>query len=842
MKFWKRVRMWRDRRRFEQDLAEEVRIHREMAGAAAFGSEALALEQSRDVWGFTWLESWKQDIRYALRGLRRSPGFTLAVVGAIGLGIGLNTTLFTVVNAYAFRPYMVRDPYSLYSFTWYAKNGNGHFFSSDDYESARAERRVFSDVIAYDNFGGELSGRLMFAQLVTENYFDFMGTRMELGRPLVAGDRAAAVMGYEAWRNKFGGDPSIVGRKLYLRGQPLEIVGVAGRRFTGVEGLPVGVWVPMSMHTAFKDGAGNGGLRLRLIGRLQPGLTEERAKAALTTWAARRWPDASGVAMTRRATAVPLNRDAILTFIPLFVAFGIVLAIACANVSNMMLARALARQREMAIRVSLGAGRARLVRQLLTESLLLAIPSAIGGFLISIATLEAARRLLFATVPAAFGQMLAIEDLRADWRVFGYLLAASLGTALLFGLAPALITTRNRLVEASRGDFSSDYRPARMRNLLVVAQVGVCSLLLICAAIVLRGEARVTGRDLGIDVRGVWDIRMLSRFQEKAARRLSALPGAETVVAAWHAPVYGTMRRMALHTPGRRDEVEAGFNFVSGGYFSLFRIPVLRGRTFTTEESQSEAAVVVVTEAAARRLWPGGEALGQAIDLPAAVLRQSPFDRMPSFHSARVVGVVKDVRTDLNGEDAVSVYFPTSPRTPGNDSVLVRMKLPRAEAQRALQAALDEVGLSIADQINPMEDVAAVQVYPFRVTFWVAGFLGGVALLMTISGIYGVMSYVVSQRTKEIGIRVALGAGQSEIVRMILRQSARLAGYGAAGGVAVALALAPLVANQLEAIRPYEWLPYAGGAIAVLGAALAASLAPSRRAVRIDPIVTLRCD
>jgi ABC-type antimicrobial peptide transport system permease subunit len=170
------------------------------------------------------------------------------------------------------------------------------------------------------------------------------------------------------------------------------------------------------------------------------------------------------------------------------------------------------------------------------------------------------------------------------------------------------------------------------------------------------------------------------------------------------------------------------------------------------------------------------------------------------------------------------------------------MKLPRAEALRALQTALDDVGPSIADMLNPMEDVAAVQVYPFRVTFWVAGFLGGVALLMTVSGIYGVMSYVVSQRTKEIGIRVALGAGQPEIVRMILRQSARLAGYGAAGGVAVALALAPLVANQLDAIRPYEWLPYAGGVVAVLGAALAASLAPSRRAVRIDPIVTLRCD
>jgi hypothetical protein len=343
-------------------------------------------------------------------------------------------------------------------------------------------------------------------------------------------------------------------------------------------------------------------------------------------------------------------------------------------------------------------------------------------------------------------------------------------------------------------------------------------------------------------VHGVWDVHMISRFQDKAARRLAVLPGVETVAAAWRAPLYGTMRRLELHTPGRHDAVEAGFNMVAGEYFSIFRIPVVRGRTFTTEESQSEAAVTVVTEAAARQLWPEGDALGQSIDLPPAVVRNSPFDRMPPFKSARVVGVIKDVRTDLNGADAVSVYFPTNAKVAGNISVLVRMKLPPAEAQRVLRSALEEVGPSIVDMLNPMEDVAAIQIYPFRVTFWVAGFLGGVALLMTISGIYGVMSYVVSQRTKEIGIRVALGAGQSEIVRMILRQSARLAGYGAAGGVAVALALAPLVANQLDAIRPYEWLPYAGGVVAVLGVALAASLAPSRRAVRIDPIVTLRCD
>jgi predicted permease len=832
--------MWRNRGRFERDLAEEVRIHREMSGAAAFGSEALALERSRDVWGFTWLESWKQDIRYAARGLRRSPCFTITAIGTIALGLGLNTTLFTVLNAYVLRPHAVHDPYSLYSFTWYAKNGAGHFFSRQEFESVRSESGVFADVLAYDNFGTDISGRTLFAQLVTENYFDLIGVGMEFGRPLIRGDRNQAVLGYEAWRNQFGGDPGIVGRKLHLRGQPVEVVGVASRRFSGVEGVPVGVWLPMSLRAVIKDGPPGEGLKL--IGRIRPGLSEAGAKAGLLTWTRRRWPDAAGVAMTSRATGVPFNRDVMLGLIPLFVAFGIVLLIASANVSNLMLARALARQREMAIRVSLGAGRGRLVRQLLTESWLLALPAAAVGFAISEATIEGARRLLFATVPASIGRLLSIENLAPDWRVFGYLLATAVVATLLFGLVPALTTTRSRVIETNRGDFSTDYRPARLRNLLVVTQVGVCALLLICATIVLRGQQRMSSRELGLDVRGVWDLRMLGHFQEKATERLRRMPGIETVASAWRAPLYGSMRRLALRTPGGRETVVAGYDFVSGEYFDVFRIPLVRGRVFTAEEGQAEAPVAIVSESAARLLWPGGDALGQSFGTPKASLNQSPFDRTPAFASAQVVGVAKDIPTDLDGADAVCVYFPTSSRFTHNESVIVRLGGPQAQARRALQAALEDVGPNIVDMMNPMEDVAALQVYPFRLTFWVAGFLGGVALLMTVSGIYGVMAYLVSQRRKEIGIRVALGAGRGAIVGMVLRQSARLSAIGAAAGVGLALAVAPVFAHQLDAIRPFEAAPYVVTVLVVLAAAVVASWAPSRRAVGIDPVTTLRCD
>ena len=260
---------------------------------------------------------------------------------------------------------------------------------------------------------------------------------------------------------------------------------------------------------------------------------------------------------------IPITTETILVFLPIFVAFFLVLAIACANVSNMMLARGLARQREVAIRMSLGAGRWRLVRQLLTESLILAVPSAAAGFLISEATIEGARRALFATIPPAFGRILAIVDLSPDWRVFGYVLAASVATALLFGLAPALQTTRSRIVEANRGDFSSDYRPARLRSFLVVGQVAVCALLLISCAIVLRTEQRMRGQEIGLDTANVWDIRAMPRFQARAAARLREEPGVAMVATVWRAPLYGSLRRMAVTPSGSAQPAVSGYNFVS---------------------------------------------------------------------------------------------------------------------------------------------------------------------------------------------------------------------------------------------------------------------------------------
>jgi predicted permease len=862
MKIWKRIRHWQRRAEFEGGLEEEMRFHREMAGSAAFGSVAMALEDSRAVWGFGWLESVIQDVRYALRGFRKSPGFALAVVGTIGAALGLNTTAFTVVNAYALRPFAVQNPWALYNFSWYGKNGQGHRFTWAQFQDVAARKSPFADVIAGENLVADVEGRTLFGQLVSGNYFTMLGAGVAEGRPLLPRDASAPgsgavmVISYDVWKNKFGADPNLVGKTVHLRGHAFEVVGVANPDFAGLESFPGGFWIPLTMDAAVQDGRDLLALpqpeKLKLIGRLPVGMRPETAKAAVMAWSSgfgAGLPEEqrpTGVAMQSSATTVPLTRDAMATFIPVFVAFGLVLLIACANVSNMMLARALARQREIGIRVSLGAGRARLVRQLLTESVLLAAPAAALGLGVSQVTIEGARRVVFATVPPAFSALLMLPALTPDWRVFGFILLASVVATLVFGMAPAIQTTRSRLVEANRGDFSSDYRPARLRSVLLATQVAVCSLLLIVTATVLRSQQRVTARTIGLDLNGVWDVKMAARYQARAALRLAETPGVEGIAEAWHAPLYGRDRGMALVPSGSRAAVGTGYNLVSEGYFPIFRIPILRGRGFTHAEAETDSPVAVVSESAAHQLWPGNDAIGQTVSIPKTDHKDPYFDRTPDYTEARVIGVVRDVLSgylaNRTTREGAMVYFPTNARAAHNDSILVRMSgNPRAARQRIV-AALDGIAPSTYDMLNPMDDVLAMQIYPFQVVFGVAAFLGGLALVMTVSGIYGVMSYLVNQRTKEIGIRVALGAAAGDVVRMIVKQSARLALIGVAVGVAMALSIAPVFAHQLDAIHPYDAMAYGGAVLVVMAAAVAASFAPSRQAVRVDPMTALRCD
>ncbi|MBZ5584652.1 MAG: ABC transporter permease, partial [Acidobacteriia bacterium] len=492
---WKRILL---ARRFERELAEEVRFHREMAGGPAFGSVALTMEESRAVWRLAWLDSLAQDVRYALRGFRKAPGFALTVVLTLALGLGTLATSFSVFNGLVLRPFAVKDPYSLYTFLgWGPSKGSyqSRAFNWRTFTDFRQRNGAFSDVLGYRDLSANVDKNPIAAQAVTGNYFTMLGARICLGRPILESDdvpgNEVAVASYAAWKSRLGADPAAVGKRIRLRGlddRQVELVGVACPEFNGLAESRVDFW--LSLPLAIPLGGGQVGADVfgpkepeaiyGIVGRLKPGMTPEGAEAALVTYGQQiytTWRYAKdrprGARLRQTATVYPLNADSVRTFLPVFAAFGLILLVACANVSNMMLARGLARQREIGIRISLGAGRARVVRQLLTEGLLLAMPAALAAFGVAHGSIRAA---LWLQVNVLHGNRMWTRFLwndAPDWRVLLFLLAAACAATLVFGLVPALQTVRWRLVEANRGEFSADRRPVRLRSALVVAQVTV---------------------------------------------------------------------------------------------------------------------------------------------------------------------------------------------------------------------------------------------------------------------------------------------------------------------------------------------------------------------------------
>src|SRR5262249_43378942 len=390
---------------------------------------------------------------------------------------------------------------------------------------------------------------------------------------------------------------------------------------------------------------------------------------------------------------------------------------------------------------------------------------------------------------------------------------------------------------------SSDYRPSRLRNVLVASQVAVCVLLLICSAVALRSQRRVSSQDIRIRTAGVFNLILSKGLTITGVERMRASAGIEAVAAVWRAPVESELVKLAVIPSGAKAEVLAGYNFVSPEYFSLLHIPMLRGRLFTTGEAKAGDGVVVVSEATARRFWPGEDPLGKLIAIPSKRQVDGRSDRLPPYLSARVIGVAGDVISGFGavGVDASCLYFPTFAGA-ARETLLVSAVGGKGAGRRDIQAALDQIGPELADQINPLDEIHEAVIYPFRIAFWIAGFLGALAILLTVSGIYGVLSYLVSQRTKEIGIRMALGARSAAVVRTVVSQCMLLVAIGGAMGAALALLVAPLFANQVEAIQPYDLTAYLGALLLIAAASLGASLRPAQRAVAVDPLSALRCD
>jgi putative ABC transport system permease protein len=871
-----RLRALFQHNRVEDELEEEVNTHLEMQARKnqnqnrgidpaeasrlariQFGSLDVTKEECRDARGTRLIEDALADVRYAVRSFRRTPVFALTVVATIALPLGLNTALFTIFNAYVFRPVAVSDPNSLYQYSWTDRRGATHSFSWAEYESFRDGNPVFSEVAATRPIFARVEGQPLFGELVTPNYFRMLGVGALSGRTFVAEDGASAgsapvvVLSHSAWQNKFGGNNDLLGKTIVIRGHPLEVIGITKPEFSGLNAKTLDFWVPITMADQLEGGPSLFGPdhpnRLDIAGRLRPGLTSSQAEAALLVWARHRTDGkgedekAVGVVLESRATSIRLTPQLIAAAMPVVAAFLLVLLIACANIASMILARAIVRQREIGLRLSLGAARVRLVRQLLTESLVLAVPAAMAGAALSELALRVGQRILFSAMPPDLAQIVTIPSLGFDIRLFGFLIAIAASSATLFGLAPALQATRLDLSQVTKGEFAPDMRPTRLRNALVIFQITVCVMLLTVAGLALRASSRMNRQEVGFTTRGVLEMDINEKYRSKLLSRLAEQPVVEGIASAQSIPLNGMLLTVPMIS-GEETAVRGSYNFVSPTFFEVLGIPILSGRNFSVEDAQVGAAVAIVSQKTALRFWPGQQPLGQTLRL-APDPRVAPELRVRRFPSVRIIGVAADIVSCCFtvGMDPTLLYLPTTSNAAGT-SLLVRVHGNSEQARRNLDANLSAISPSAVDQIHTLETFRAAGVFPFQIAAGVCTVIGGLALFLAVSGVYGVLSYSVSQRTREIGIRMAIGAPASAVARLVLTQSMRLALIGGVAGSLLALAVWRILASRLFFIQAFDGIAFFIGVLVPLAAAALAAYVPARRAILVDPITTLRYD
>ena len=860
--------------RSDEDFSAEIQAHLELeterliaegmapdaaraAARKAFGNVAAAQERFHESTRWVWLEQFMNDLRYAARGLRQNPAFLMTTVLTLAVGLALVTVVFTVFNAYVLRPFAVRDPGSLYGLSWLAPDAGGSNFAWRDYEELRDRSDVFTAVVGEDTRFVSSDGRAMAAAFVSENYFEVLAPAIRLGRGLSSVDAHgyAAVLSHQAWTRLFAADPAALGREVELDGRRFTIVGIAGARFTGIDDYPLDVWVPRTTYADMRPApAGvDRPQRVEITGRLKPGITIGHAEAALTPFMARKSaltksPAALRAALRPNATPNPLTLELLAIVSPIFAAFILVLVTACANVSNVMLARAVARQREIAVRLSLGATRARIVRQLLTEGLLIAVLAGAAGLGLAGWLLRAGTVALFSTLPPTLASILRVVPLSFDYRVFLFALAIAAATTLVFALVPALQASRQRLTDALHGQRSGTKTASRLRGVLVIAQVAV-SLVLVVAALTLARNFKSLGAiDLGYQANGVYSVNV--RGEDTALLRslvdvVASDPRVAELAVTGGNPMFVQSRDVAAAPSGSSAAVATRFTFVSPEYFSILRMPITRGRAFTADEARGAARVAIVSEATARAFWGGASPIGQTIRIEPANGR--PVEEIPGYLEVTVVGTTTDVVSGLivDGRDANHMYLPAHARDPHASALLMRPRSPGDFRPDALNELFRRTGADPERfEVLPLDEMRDAQMYPLRAAAWIGGLLGTIALVLSISGLYGVLSYTLSQRTREIGIRMALGATAGAVVALVMRQSVRLAGIGAVVGLAAAFAALKALSTvvTLEEVSLLNAAPFAGALVLVLTATALAAFQPARRAARVDPAETLRAE
>jgi predicted permease len=804
------------------------------------------------------VESFWEDIRFALRIFKRAPAVALTVIGTLAVALGLNATAYSFFNAYVIKPAAVRDPGTLYRASWENRGGFFHRFSWTEAEAfGRDLAGVFPETYAsLPQLLTRVDGRPVMGELVTGNYFSLLGITAFRGRMLRPSDSEAPgrepviVLSHAAWMRLFGGDPAAVGQQLQIRGVYVEIVGIAPEGFVGLDLIPRDFWAPLTLLPLLEDGPSLFGpdqpQRLGVVGRLGATQTEASARAAVLAWArhatASHPPETqAAVAIVQpAATAIALSFNVLLAFAPLMVAFGLVLMTAAANLAGLMLARVTVRQREIAIRLALGASRGRIVRQLFVESLLLALVASLAGFALGRVVLDAGIRAVYATLPPVAADYIRLLPVIPDARVLATLIAAGIATAGLFGVLPALHATRRAGTIASHGA-TSDPRTSRLRHSLVVAQITVSTLLVVTCGVLLRGSVGMAATDLGLETRDVIEVRTRNQSNETAVAILRGHPLVRMVAAA-STSTFAAGRLVIASDADAPSAMAVRMpqKLVSPGYFDVYEIGLVSGRHFTEAEASGRAPVVILSQQAAATLWPGQNAVGRRIRLAAD--SRVPDGYKPLFPVVEVVGVARTVLTSWDQAMRATIYSPMSV-VGTNVNMLVKTRGGNVSAaMRQIDSDLSVAAPGVAEQIITAQDLVDIRVYPFQAMSWAAGIIGGIALVLTISGIYGVLAYGVARRTKEIGIRMALGESAAGVVRLILNQSMRLCAIGLGIGLTLAVALSTALASTLVMMDTFDVTAFSAGIVIVIAASLVAAFYPARRAAGVEPLVALRIE
>ena len=830
---------------------------------ARFGSTALAADRCRDERRTAVIDNTIRDVQYALRAFAKAPLPAFTIVVTVAVGLGLVAVVFTVLNALIFHVDQVPDIGEMYAVerTWPA-NGDASPLTRPMFDAMRADTRVFTDAYAtVPDIDLHVDGRRMAVTLVTGNFFQVVRVGPVIGRALAPADdgNAVIVLSHKGWDRHFNRDPNVLGQTLLVNGVPFEIIGVTAAGFRGLEVGGPDLWAPLSQRGQFRfgDRGRENEVGVEIVGRLRPGVSRDNARAQLAAWNSSRSADTadrrSSIDLLPRRGTVPQPLEAVAVFAPLFVAFGLILMIGCANVANLLLARGVARQKEIGIRLSLGASRRRIVRQLMTESVLLGLAAAAGGYVISRLALGAAVHWALRTMPVGIGDV-NLNVPAADWRVAVFLVVAAVAATGFFALMPALRATAIDPVRTLRGELVKDVRPGRARNALIGVQVFASALLLICAAIFLRSAIASARFDPGLRTADTVLIDINS--ETKRAALLQAVTNDATITA--HAAV-----RPQLLAPLRAAFADTGagktpvvFKSVSGSYFEVLDIPIVRGRTFMAWE-RDDHPVAIVSESVARALWPSGGGVGETFRLepdsgvrpPGGLLRVDPNapadDRLVQARMVTVVGVARDVPgLRFTGIRDAGVFLPTGLDV-AKTSIVARVQGEPNLARQALLDRLTRIDPNM-ETIIAMRMVARLETFFLQIALGVSLILGGLALLLTVSGLFSVLSYLVEQRTREIGLRMALGASPRTATQLVLAQTARpvmvglVAGAGLAAALATAVIATPAGALISEIVHVTDPVAYLASLGLIVAACVLAAWIPAARAAKVDPMRTLR--